>query len=58
MGKINIGYMTEAAYKELKENIETYKDFFINNPNDSSWVDSLAEEKRFKLKPIRLMTLF
>ena len=25
MGKINIGYMTEAAYKELKENIETYK---------------------------------
>ena len=23
MGKINIGYMTEAAYKELKENSPT-----------------------------------
>ena len=47
MGKINIGYMTEAAYKELKENIETYKDYFIENPNDSSWVDSLAAGKAF-----------
>lgn len=54
MGKINIGYMTEAAYKELKENIETYKDRFIENPNDSSWVDSLAEGKAFQAKAYQI----
>ena len=54
MGKINIGYMTEAAYKELKENIETYKDCFIENPNDSSWVDSLAEGKAFQAKAYQI----
>ena len=32
MGKINIGYMTEGAYQELKENIEPSKDCFIENP--------------------------
>ena len=54
MGKINIGYMTEAAYKELKENIETYKDYFIENPNDSSWVDSLAAGKAFQAKAYQI----
>jgi hypothetical protein len=54
MEKINIGYMTEGAYKELKENIETYKDCFIENPNDSSWVDSLAEGKAFQAKAYQI----
>ena len=54
MGKINIGYMTEAAYKELKENIEAYKDCFIKNSNDSSWVDSLAEGKAFQAKAYQI----
>ena len=50
MGKINIGYMTEAAYNELKHNIGDYREYFLNNPKDSSWVDSLAEGKVFHEK--------
>jgi hypothetical protein len=54
MGKINIGYMTEAAYNELKHNIGDYREYFLNNPKDSSWVDSLAEGKVFQKKSYQI----
>ena len=54
MGKINIAYMTEAAYKELKQNIGTYRENFIVNASDSSWVHKLADGKVFQSKSYQI----
>ena len=54
MGKINIAYMTEAAYKELKQNIGTYRENFIVNASDSSWVHQLADGKVFQSKSYQI----
>lgn len=60
MGKINIGYMTEVAYKELATNIEDYSQKFRDNPEDSSWINILADgrvfqEKRFQIDDFQLL---
>lgn len=54
MGKINISYMTEAAYTELRQNISEYKQRFIENSKESSWVDSLADGKVFQNKTYQI----
>ena len=54
MSKINIKFMSDEAFETLKVNIDKYYKLFIENPTDSSWINSIIEEPVFIVKKYQI----
>lgn len=58
MGKIHIQYMTDEAVETLKANINTVTRRLIDNPNDSSWLESFAPKPLWITKKYEIEEFF
>lgn len=54
MSKINIKLMSDVTYATLKKNIDSYVQYFLDNPKDGSWIDTITSENAFQVKKYQI----